>query len=145
MSDTKKEVVLTKIPLNTLVEYQVDEDGNVYKERKKIKPWKNWPPKSKGDQPYWRCRIYMADGNPKLYFVQRLMGYTFFDLKEGEIMLHGPLGTLNNSKPNLRKGTHRDNQGEDRLKQGNYFNRGTGKPDPLLSEFAQKLHENIGF
>ena len=139
------EIILTKIPLDTFYEYQVDDFGNVYKEKKKIGLWKNWPPPSKGDKPYWRCRLKMKNGSFKFFFAQRLMGYAFFDLKEDEIMRHGPGGTLDNSKPNLTKGSHRDNQSEDRLKQGNYFNRGTSAPDPLLNEMATRLHEDIGF
>ncbi len=73
------------------------------------------------------------------------MGYTYFGLKEGEIMLHGPLGTLNNSKANLKKGDHQTNQSEERLSQGTYFNRGAGVPDPLLNEFAAQLHKDVGF
>lgn len=146
MSDTKKEIILTKIPLNTFYEYQVDDFGNVYKEKKKLKPWKHYPPKRfAAPEPYWRCRLKMKDGSFKFFFVQRLMGIVFYNLKDGEVMRHGPKGSLDNSRPNLTKGSQYENATVDRLAEGTYFNRGSGEKDPLLNEFAQKLHEDIGF
>jgi len=146
MSDAKKEVVLTKIPLDTFYEYQVDDFGNVYKEKKKMKAWKHTPPRRfAAPSPYWRCRLKMKDGTFRFYFVQRLMGYTFYNLKEGEVMRHGPKGSLDNSRPNLTKGSQYENATEDRLNEGTYFKRGDGKKDPLLDELATQLHKDIGF
>ena len=118
--------LLIAIPIPTLVPYQVDEMGNAYREGKQIMGWTHYPPKRFGTNPYRRVRVKMANGENQFFYVQRLMGFTFFELTitDDRIMLHGIGGTLDNSLPNLRIGSHYDNNVTDRKANGTYMARG---------------------
>lgn len=128
------------IPLNTLFKYEADEAGNIYRDGFLMKPWKHYPPKRQGTNPYYRVRLRIKtkdqNGKDKFFYVQRLMGYTFLDLHnhKGKIVRHGKAGSLDNSLPNLSLGDHEDNQHYDRKKQGTYFARGGNKIDDVKAK-----------
>lgn len=121
---TEKDI-RTKIPLDTFYDYYADEEGNIYREQTKIKPWRHLSRKPYPKE-YYRLRLKMKDGSFQLHFVQRLMGYTYFGLQEDskEMMLHNSSNGLDNRKLNLRVGNDWENQGMDRLSHGTYWKRG---------------------
>jgi len=134
------------IDINSKYVYRAGGDGFIYKNNIRICHWKHYPPRHMGGGPYLRVRIKMKDGNFSFWYAHRLIAIAYHGLNPSSktIVRHVSSDSMDNRPENLTVGSHKQNQGEDRLRQGTYFNRGP-HPDPLLSEIAADLHKELNF
>lgn len=123
-AEKKKPIKLKKIPLDTFYCYHADEDGNIYCKGRKINPWRHVS-KKPYPKDYFRVRLKMKDKKWKLFFVHRLMGFTWFKLPvdSKQLVLHNSSIGTDNRRVNLKIGDTLENQGADRLTHGTYWNR----------------------
>lgn len=122
------------IPIEgTAFTYMADRKGNIFrregKKRVKVGAWKHQAPKRKGGGLYMRVKFKMTNGDTGFFFVQRLMmcAWRGMPIRSSDVVRHGKLGSLNNELRNLKRGTHYDNQGKDRVEQGTHLARGGNK------------------
>ena len=124
------------IPLDTKHKYYCSEDGRIFRNGKEIKGFKHrMYIKGQGytGKEYLRFYLIMSNGKPKHFYAQRLTAFTYLDLAKspGKLVRHKTDDTMKNGKDDLRLGTQLENQTIDRVKSGNYMNRGGKQKDEL--------------
>ena len=106
-------------------QYFACEDGRIFRfNGKTLVELKGWVERSRYDNSkYYRRYTFMVNKHKKKFYGQRLILFTFNGKpKDFEISRHKSTNTLDNSIWNLEWGTHHQNNGEDRIRDGTLSN-----------------------